>query len=107
MEIKFSCSGGFTNIHLEYQTDISQLPDDVAQELIRLIEDTNIFDDSVIHQESVDQMFPDAISYQLQLTQELHTTEIVCSDANAPDELRPLLARLRRLAITEKRKGSL
>jgi len=44
MRIDFECSGGYANIRLAYHVDTDELPQEVANEILELVESSGIFD---------------------------------------------------------------
>lgn len=101
MRIDFQCSGGYVNLQLRYHVDTVELPPELAKELIELVESCGVFD---FEQGPTSAGFPDAISYKLSVFQGGRTKSLSVNDVTA-GILHPLLARLRQLALEERRKG--
>ena len=106
MQIDFSSSGGFANLELTYQADTNTLPQAQAQELERLVESSGVFD---LRQEDINSNTAvgraDVISYRLSLSEGTKQTTLWMNDVTAPASVRPLLGRLRKLAIEQKKQG--
>jgi hypothetical protein len=104
MQIDFASSGGFANLELAYQVDTNNLPDEQAQELVRLVESSGVFD---INQDDANPNVTvgraDVISYRLSLADRARRTTLWLNDVTAPASVRPLLAELRKRAIEQKR----
>jgi hypothetical protein len=105
MQIDFASSGGFANLQLNYRADTNTLPEEPAQELMRLVESSGAFD---LQQEDVNANVAvgraDVISYRLTLSEGAKQTTLWFNDLTAPASIRPLLAYLRKLALEEKKK---
>jgi hypothetical protein len=101
MRINFSCSGGYANLQLSYQADTDELPGELAQELQGLVENTGVFD---FQPPPASRGFPDAISYQLSVSEGDRSRSLSVNDATG-GPLLPLLTRLRQLAIEQRRPG--
>jgi hypothetical protein len=105
MQIDFATSGGFTNLELNYRADTNTLPEDQAQELIRLVESSGVFD---LKQEDVNPNVAvgraDVITYRLTLSEGSRQTTLWFNDITAPASLQPLLAYLRKLAREAEKK---
>lgn len=105
MQIDFATSGGFANLELNYRADTNSLPEEQAQELIRLVESSGAFD---LEQEDVNANVTvgrsDVISYRLTLSEGARQTTLWFNDLTVPASMRPLLAYLRKLALDQERK---
>jgi hypothetical protein len=99
MRINFSCSGGYANLQLNYHADTDELPEELAQELKSLVDRAGVFD---FQPPPAPRSFPDAISYQLQVSEDGRSRSLSVNDATA-GPLLPLLTRLRQLAIEQRR----
>lgn len=44
MRIDFECSGGFANLQLAYHVDTDTLPQEKAEELLKLVKSAGVFD---------------------------------------------------------------
>ena len=100
MRINFECSGGYLNLQLRYHVDTDELPRELAEELLGLVESSGFFN---FQQGPTSAGFPDAISYKLSISQGGKTVSLMVNDATA-GTLHPLLARLYQLALYERRK---
>ncbi len=103
MQIDFKCSGGFANLQLTYLADTDELPQELAQELLRLVESSVFFE---IQPEEVALRTsgpPDVFFYSISLSDGSRQKFLAFNDVTAPASLQPLLARLRRLAIAQRR----
>jgi hypothetical protein len=101
MRINFSSSGGYANLRLSYQADTDELPGELAQELQSLVDSAGVFD---FQPPPSSRGFPDAISYQLSVSEGGRSWSLSVNDATA-GPLLPLLTRLRQLAIEQRRSG--
>ncbi|WP_026693174.1 protealysin inhibitor emfourin [Peribacillus kribbensis] len=101
MKIRFLTSGGIANLHLAYETELEQLPEEKAEKLKQLLEDADV---NSLAASLTSKAFGgnDAFTYQLELIGEAETSCLVYTDVTAPEQLRPLLDYLRDLAIEEK-----
>ena len=105
MHIDFECSGGFANLQLAYRTDTDELPQDLASELLRLVEGSGVFElqESDLAPQSPGP--PDVFFYRLSLLEGGRKKSLSFNDVTAPAPLHPLLALLRKLALDQRRKG--
>ena len=94
-KINFKRSGGILGQEIERDIDLNQLPDAEAQELMQLITETNFFK---IPQNLINRATPDEYEYTVTVEAGNTNHTIHASDATAPESLRPLLAKLSRLA---------
>jgi hypothetical protein len=105
MQIDFSSSGGFANLQLSYRADTNNLPEEQAQELVRLVESSGVFD---LEMEDVNPNVAvgrtDVISYRLTVSDSVRQTTLWFNDISAPASVRPLLAYLRKLALGGKKR---
>jgi hypothetical protein len=109
MQIDFASSGGFANLELAFRADTNTLPEEQAQELLRLIESSGVFDlkqDDLPSNPKAGAGPPDVISYRLSLSESTKQNTLWFNDVTAPASVRPLLELLRKLALEEKKKGS-
>jgi hypothetical protein len=105
MHIDFECSGGYANLKLTYRVDTDSLPQELGEEILRLIEDANGFDiqpDTVAPKSAGP---PDVFVYRLSLSDGKRKQSLSCNDVTAPANLRPLLALFRKLALDQRRQG--
>lgn len=100
MHIVFRSSGGFVPLELAYSVDTEQLPDDRARELADLVAQADVWD---LAQPGPTPGAMDATSYWLRVQDGARVRQLEVDDASAPAPLRPLLARLRGLALEERR----
>jgi hypothetical protein len=103
MKIDFVSSGGFANLMLEYHDNTEELPAELGQELRDLVESAGVFDLQPEEVAPNQAGPPDVIQYQLSVMEGNRQTSITCNDVTAPPSLRPLLSRLRQLAIQQRR----
>lgn len=102
MRIDFECSGGFANLHLKYHGDTHALPQEVREEFLRLIEDSEVFDIQPNQVTAKTAGPPDVFVYQLSLSEPGRKQSLSFNDVTAPPKLHPLLALLRQLALNQK-----
>jgi hypothetical protein len=105
MRIDFECSGGFANLRLTYHVDTDELPQEFAEEILRLVESSGFFDIQPSEVAPTSAGPPDVFFYRLSLSQGSRKQSLSCNDVTAPAALHPLLALLRKLALNQKRKG--
>ena len=105
MRIKFECSGGFANLRLTYHADTDELPQELAEELLRLVEDARVLDIQPSEVAPRPTGPPDVFVYRLSLQQGNRKTSLSFNDMTAPAPLQPLLAVLRKLALEQRGKG--
>ena len=105
MQIDFECSGGLANLQLRYHADTAALPRELAEELLRLVESSQVFDlrEGALAPKSAGP--PDVFIYRLSLQEGARKKSLSCNDVSAPASLHPLLALLRKLALKQGRKG--
>jgi hypothetical protein len=101
MKIDFFSSGGYANLQLDYHANTDELPGELAQELQDLVDSAAVFD---FQPPSDSRGFPDAISYQLSVSEGGRSKSVSVNDATA-GPLLPLLTRLRQLAVEQRRSG--
>ena len=106
MRIDFECSGGYANLRLTYHVDTDELPQELAEELLRLVKSSGIFD---LQQQSevapTSTGPPDVFFYKLSLYKGNRRKSLSFNDVTAPASLHPLLALLRKLALEQRQKG--
>lgn len=105
MRIDFECSGGYANIRLSYHVDTDELPQEVANEILGLVESVGIFDLQQNEVAPSSEGPPDVFFYRLSLYKENMRKSLYFNDVTAPAALQPLLALLRELAWEQIRKG--
>lgn len=99
MHIDFKCSGGFANLRLRYHADTDNLPKELSEELIMLVESSGIFN---IQQNEIAQTGtgpPDVFFYHLSISDGSRRLSLTFNDVTAPESIHPLLSRLRKLAL--------
>lgn len=105
MHINFECSGGYANLRLTYRADTDELPQEIAQELLRLVENSRVFDLPQSAVASTSAGPPDVFFYQISLHEGNRQTSLSFNDVTAPTALRHLLSRLRQLALEQRQKS--
>lgn len=105
MQIDFESSGGYANLRLTYRGNTDELPQELAEELLRLVENSSVFQlqQSEVAPKSAGP--PDVFFYRLSLHEGSRQISLSFNDFTAPVSLRPLLARLRQLAIEQRQQG--
>jgi hypothetical protein len=99
MRIDFRSTGGFVPLDLAYSADTEQLPPDLARELTELVERADLW---AAAEPPARGPAPDAAGYWLRVRDGGRMRELTVDDASAPAALRPLLGRLRRLAVEQR-----
>lgn len=94
-KINFRRTGGITGRAVDSDIDLNELPDTEAQELMRLITETNFFK---IPQNLIGHTIPDEYEYTVTVEAGNSHHTIQTSDTNASESLRPLLDKLSMLA---------
>ncbi len=95
MKIQFERSGGFMGLYLKTVVDTADLTTEEAQEWEQALDAVNFFElPSILETEREADRFIYKITV-VTIEQE-HTA--LCTDADAPEELRPLLRRLTLMA---------
>jgi hypothetical protein len=105
MRIDFECSGGFANLRLTYRANTDELPQELASELLRLVEDSGVFDLQGSEVTPTSPGPPDVFLYRLSLSEGSRRKSLSLNDVTAPSPLHPLLAFLRERALDQRRKG--
>ena len=105
MRIDFKCSGGYANIRLTYHANTDELPQEVANEILGLVESSRIFDLQQSEVEPTSKGPPDVFFYRLSLYEGTMRKSLYFNDVTAPATLHPLLALLQELAWEQIRKG--
>lgn len=106
MRIDFECSGGYANLRLDYRGDTDDLPRELAEELLRLVESSRFFE---LQQSDISPTStgpPDVFSYRLSLLEGTRQKSLSFTDVTASPSLHPLLALLRKLALNQGRKDA-
>lgn len=103
MQIDFATSGGVTNHELAYRADTDTLPEQEAEELVRLVESSGAFDleqDQVLHEAATGA--GNVTAYRLTLSDGNRETTLWLNDVTAPTAIRPLLSFLRERALEQR-----
>jgi hypothetical protein len=93
--IIFKRTGGLLGREVESDIDLNQLPDDEAQELQRLILESNLFNTP---QNLIEPARHDEYEYTITVDAGSSHHTVQTSDSTAPESLRPLLEKLSTLA---------
>jgi hypothetical protein len=105
MRIDFESSGGFANLHLVYHADTDTLSHEQSVELLRLVQNTDVFN---VQQSDITPSPtggpPDVFTYQLSISDGERRKDLSFNDVTIPAKLHPLLTELRRLALEQKLK---
>lgn len=105
MHIDFESSGGYANINLAYHGNTEELPPEVANKLIELVESSRIFDIKENEVAPSSSGPPDVLYYKLTVQEDNKKTSLYFNDVTAPDSLRPLLTFLQERAWEQIRKS--
>jgi hypothetical protein len=105
MRIEFERSGGFAGLPLTYRADTEELPQEVTEELLKLVESSGFFDLQLSNVTPTSSGPPDVFWYRLLLSEGNKQNTLSFNDATAPAALRPLLGYLQNLALDQKRKN--
>lgn len=104
MRIAFECSGGYANLHLSWVGDTEQLPEEVARDLEREVAESLLWEIDQ-PQGDPDAGPPDVFTYRLTVHDGPRHKTVEATDVTAPPSLRPLLSKLRKLALKERGKA--
>lgn len=105
MHIDFESSGGYANIRTTYRGNTDELPEEVANKLINLVESSRVFELQESQVAPSSSGPPDVLNYKLTIQDRNRRTSLSFNDITAPDSLRPLLTYLQELAREQIRKG--
>ena len=94
-KISFKRTGGFMGREIDTDLDLNEMPDEEAQELQRLILDAKFFN---IPQNLIEPSQHDEYEYIVTVDAGNSNHTVHTSDTNAPQSMRPLLAKLSALA---------
>lgn len=94
-KIFFERTGGFMGRKVSASIDLDDLPDEQADLLDDLLDKADFFD---LPADLTQPAVPDAFTYNITVSSEERQHSVRCSDATAPDDLRPLLEELSRQA---------
>ncbi len=105
MRIDFESSGGYANITTTFHGNTDELPEEVANKLINLVESSRVFDLQQSQVAPSSSGPPDVLYYKLTVQEGNKRTSLSFNNIRAPDSLRPLLNLLQELAWEQARKG--
>jgi hypothetical protein len=105
MHIDFERSGGFAAITTTYHGNTDELPEEVANKLVNLVESSKVFDLQQSQVAPSSSGPPDVLHYKLTVQEGNKKTSLDFNDITAPSSLRPLLSYLQELAWEQARKG--
>jgi hypothetical protein len=105
MRIDFECSGGFANLQLTYHGNTDELPQDIAREFSKLVENAGFFDIQQRDLAPVSSGPPDVFFYQVSLSDGKRQNSLSFNDMTAPTSFRPLLTFLQQLVFDQRQKG--
>ena len=94
-KIHYEQRGGVVGRETVTDIDLNEVPGEEAQDIMRLISEANFFD---FPQNLIERAAPDEYEYTIRLDAGNTHHTIQTSDSNAPESLRPLLAKLSALA---------
>ncbi|MHB9072824.1 MAG: protealysin inhibitor emfourin [Desulfobaccales bacterium] len=101
MHIHFECFGGFANLRLTFTADTDDLPPQLAEELLGLVDASGVFNIKPSEVTSGSHGPPDVLLYQLSLSDAGRVQSLVLNDVTVPVTLRPLLTFLQTLALKQ------
>lgn len=90
-KILFERTGGFMGRKVSVTIDLEDLPEERAEELDDLLDEANFFE---LPADLTRPAIPDAFTYNITVFSDDEQHSVRCSDATAPDDLRPLLEEL-------------
>jgi hypothetical protein len=96
MRIHFERSGGFAGMIFEVSVETNDLPEEEAQAIGRLVENSNFF--TLPSRFDDETPRSDQFQYKIMIETENQTHTVETSDFAAPQEMRPLLQKLTILA---------
>jgi len=94
-KIFFERSGGFMGRTVKATINLEDLPDDMAKTLEEMLDEADFFE---LPADLTRPPMPDAFTYTITVSTTVRQHSVVVSDATAPDDLRPLLEELNKLA---------
>lgn len=105
MRIDYECSGGFANLRLAYRANSDELTKKLADKLLKLVEDSGIFDlqESDVAQKST--IPSDVLLYRISVSESGRIKSLFFTDVTAPEKVRPLLVFLQELSLKQTQKG--
>lgn len=105
MLIHYNRSGGFANLRMNYSVDTAKLPQELAQELERLVNQTDFFSLQAAPQVAFPMAaaanIPDLMQHEISVQQGDEERSLHYNDMTMPEQLNPLLERLQELALEE------
>ncbi|MBW4654235.1 MAG: hypothetical protein KME20_14545 [Kaiparowitsia implicata GSE-PSE-MK54-09C] len=105
MHIDFKTSGGFANLRLQCSVDTATLLPNDAEELDSLVAQSNVLGLNQAELDAVPGLFPDVMTYELTVQVGDRTQQLRMTDISMPASVRPLVQRLRSLAIQQTRRS--
>jgi len=109
MQIRFEMSGGLggalPTAQTAYQVDTEDLPDEQAERLRRLVEESRLLDADREALTPERRLARDVLKYHLELTTRDSSYHFDFDDTNVPAPVRPLLEHLRVAAMGERSDG--
>jgi hypothetical protein len=105
MHIDYERSGGYANITTTYNGNTDELPTEVANKLINLVESSRVLDLQESQVAPSSSGPPDVFYYKLTVQEGNKRTSLYFNDVTAPGSLRPLLSFLQELAWEQIRRG--
>lgn len=100
VEIDFPFSGGYANLHRSFKANFSDLPNDTAKQINKMIDESEFFNEEFkLEPEKTDVKIPDIFNYELMITRNGQTKKILFTDITMPKKLGPHVSKLRQLAI--------
>ena len=105
MHIDFESSGGYANITTTYHGNTDELPAEVANKLINLVESSKVFELQESQVAPSSSGPPDVLYYKLTIYEGNKRISLSFNDITAPDSLQPLLTFLQELAWEQIQKG--
>ena len=98
MHIDFESSGGYANIRTTYRGNTDELPKEIADKLINLVESSRVFELQESQVAPSSSGPPDLLNYKLTIQDRNRRTSLSFNDATTPDSLRELLTFLQELS---------
>lgn len=98
-KIFFERTGGFMGRKVSASIDLDDLPDEQAELLEELLDETDFFE---LPADLTKSTMPDAFTYNITVSTKKGKHTVRCSDSTVPDDLRPLLDELSRQARMER-----
>ncbi|MDH3597663.1 MAG: hypothetical protein OEU09_21270 [Rhodospirillales bacterium] len=106
MHIEFEFSGGYGGLFaakpLGYRVETDELPDEVRDKLLALIRDSGVLELKPAQATGGPGPQRDVFTYSLTIGEGAAAKSFAFDDASAPPAVRPLLSRLRELAVEQR-----